>query len=201
KHPDYSVLWIPATSDESLNQAYIDVASRLGLSAAGEKEADVKKLVKDYLSKESAGQWLLIFDNADDLDMWTKKSDKEGEQQALSLIDYLPRSSKGRIVFTTRTRKVAVKLVKQNIVEVSEMDEETATQLLRKSLPKSTSFGLEHSEDISELLRELTSLPLAIVQAAAYINENSCTVSEYLALLREQEEDRIKLLSEHFEDD
>jgi hypothetical protein len=45
-----------------------------------------------------------------------------------------------------------------------------------------------------------TYLPLAIVQAAAYINENVITIAKYLFLLKKQEEEVIDLLSEKFED-
>jgi tetratricopeptide (TPR) repeat protein len=51
------------------------------------------------------------------------------------------------------------------------------------------------------LLAQLTYLPLAIVQAAAYINENQIVLVDYLSLLAEQEEDVVDLLSEEFEDD
>jgi len=50
------------------------------------------------------------------------------------------------------------------------------------------------------LLVELTYLPLAIVQAAAYINENGIALADYLSPLKEKEEDIIDLLSEDFED-
>jgi hypothetical protein len=33
----------------------------------------VKRLVQGCLSKESVDQWLLLFDNADDIDMWIAK--------------------------------------------------------------------------------------------------------------------------------
>jgi hypothetical protein len=52
----------------------------------------------------------------------------------------------------------------------------------------------------STLLIELTYLPLSIVQAAAYINENGITLTEYLLLLEEQEEEVIDLLSKEFQD-
>jgi hypothetical protein len=48
---------------------------------------------------------------------------------------------------------------------------------------------------------QLTYLPLAIVQAAAYINENRITLADDLSLLADQEEEVIDLLSEEFEDD
>jgi tetratricopeptide (TPR) repeat protein len=44
-------------------------------------------------------------------------------------------------------------------------------------------------------------LPLAIVQAASYINENKETFAVYLKLLSEQEEEVVELLSENFEDE
>jgi hypothetical protein len=75
---------------------------------------------------------LLIFDNADDINMWMKKDGHEDGSPALK--EYLPRSSQGRIIFTTRSRKIAVKLAQPNVIEVSEMDEEMAELLLRKSL-------------------------------------------------------------------
>ena len=55
-------------------------------------------------------------------------------------------------------------------------------------------------QDTTVLLVELTYLPLAIVQAAAYINENGIALADYLSLLKEKEEDIIDLPSEEFED-
>ena len=197
KYRNCSVIWIPATNMESLHQAYLDVARRLSIAGCEEEKADVKRLVQCYLSKESAGQWLLVFDNADDINMWI--AEVGSEPGSGRLIEYLPRSDQGCIVFTSRDRKTAVKLAHQNIVEVPEMDEGVATQLLQKCL---VNPGLATSgSDTKDLLEELTYLPLAIIQAAAYINENGITFADYLSLLADQEEEVIDLLSEEFEDD
>ena len=102
-------------------------------------------------------------------------------------------------MFTTRDKKTAVKLAAQNIIEVPEMDEDGALQLLQRSLVEPSL--LDHQRDAKILLKELTYLPLAIVQAAAYINENSIALGDYLSLLNEQEESVIELLSEEFEDE
>ena len=139
----------------------------------------------------------MIFDNADDIEMWIKKDGDGNGSPALK--QYLPRSSQGRTIFTTRSRKVAVKLAQENMIEISEMDERTASLLMSKSLfiqDLSTS-----QQDSLDLLQQLTFLPLAIVQAAAYMNENSITFSHYLFLLKGQEQDVIDLLSEDFEDE
>jgi hypothetical protein len=50
------------------------------------------------------------------------------------------------------------------------------------------------------LVQELDGVPLALVQAAAYINEQSITAEEYLDLYYSSESSKINLLSGDFED-
>jgi len=195
EHKNCSVIWIPATNKESLEQAYLNAAGQLGISGCEEEKANIKRILRDYLSSESAGQWLLVFDNADDIGIWVNKSTPESDR----LIDYLPKSSHGSIIFTTPDKKTAVRLAGRNVVEILEMDEASSRQLLENCL-----FGqglLRSQGDATALLARLTYLPLAIVQAAAYINTNGIRVGDYLSLLEEQEEDIIDLLSEDFEDE
>jgi len=198
--PGCSIIWIPVTDRESLHQAYLDAAQQLGIRGCEDDKKDVKKLVQEYLG-ESTGRWLLVFDNADDMDMWfpKAKSGPEAGQGPRPLTDYLPQSKQGAILFTTRNRKLAVKLAYQNVVEVPAMGKEVAAQLLERCLidPKL----VNSRQDTSTLLSELTCLPLAIVQAAAYINENGIVLADYLSLLKEQEEEVIDLLSQDFEDE
>ncbi|KAF2189111.1 HET-domain-containing protein [Zopfia rhizophila CBS 207.26] len=193
---DCSVFWIPATDPETLLQAYSAVAEELGIPGRDEQGVDVKRLVQNYLSNESAGQWLVVFDNADDMDMWMGEP---SERQSIRLLDYLPKSRQGSILFTTRDRKVATKLASQNVVEVQEMNSEMALKLLQKCLIGDDVAACQ--TDTETLLAQLTYLPLAIVQAAAYINANGTSIADYLSLLDEQDESMIELLSEDFEDD
>src|SRR6516162_8115966 len=109
EYKNCSVIWIPATSKESLAQVYLNAAKQLCIPGYEDDKADVKKLVQDHLSSESAGQWLLVFDNADDINMWTNKSQGESGR----LMDYLPRSSRGSIIFMTRDKKTAVLLARR----------------------------------------------------------------------------------------
>jgi hypothetical protein len=157
------VIWIPATNIESLHQAYLDAARQLKIPSSEEDKADAKKFVQVYLSNESAGRWLLVFDNADDVNMWiTQSGTTSGSGR---LIDYLPRSEQGCIVFTTRDRKTAVKLVHRNVVEVPEMDKDVAIQLLQKCLVNPDLVN--NRLDTTALLKELTYLPLAIVPGSS----------------------------------
>jgi hypothetical protein len=195
KFTNCSVIWIPATNIESLHRGYLDVARQLKLPGSDEDKADAKRLVQEHLSKESTGRWLLVFDNADDVNMWVGQHGLGSNR----LIDDLPQSEQGYIVFTTRDRKTAVKLAHRNTIEVPEMDEDVAIQLLQKSLINPDLVN--NRPDTTALLKELTYLPLAIIQAVAYINENRITFGDYLSLLTEQEGNVIDLLSEQFEDD
>ncbi|OCK74986.1 HET-domain-containing protein, partial [Lepidopterella palustris CBS 459.81] len=196
KYKNCSVFWIPATDMDSLQQAYRDVAQQLRIPGWDEEKADVKKLVQAHLSQADARPWLCVFDNADDISMWVRTSGSESRSSGLK--EYLPKSKQGCIVFTTRDKKTAVKLAGQNIVEVPDMDEDGAIHLLQKSLVNPVPLD---SQDAKALVEELTYLPLAIVQAAAYLNENSMELRDYLSLLNEQEGEVIKLLSSEFEDD
>ena len=209
KHQDCSIMWIAATNVGSLHQGYLTVARQLKIPGCEDEKADIMELVQDHLSKDDAGQWLLVFDNADDIDMWMasappqQRVDAEISIQTTSagsrrLVDYLPRSKRGCIIFTTRDRKAAVKLAQQEIITVSEMSEEVAMKLLQKCL--ASPDLVDETHDATTLLELLTYLPLAITQAAAYINENGITLCDYLLLLGEKEEETIELLSEEFED-
>jgi tetratricopeptide (TPR) repeat protein len=189
-YQDCSVFWAPATSVEILQQAFENIGRQLRIPGLEDGHADVKKLVQQHLNQQSSGQWLLILDNVDEVDMWDAE-----------LRPFLPKSPQGCVICTTRNRKVAVKIAEApSIIEVREMDEETAMQLLAKSLIDDSGLS-DNRQDAPKLLEQLTFLPLAIVQAAAYINENRCALSEYLLLLEAQEQDVVELLSEDFEDD
>ena len=56
-------------------------------------------------------------------------------------------------------------------------------------------------EDVAELLNELTHLPRAIAQTAAYLNVIQISLREYLSLLKHAEKDTISLLSREFRDE
>lgn len=179
-----SVFWIPCTSLGMIGQAYLNIAQTLGLCDVN--PAQVNAQIKTYLSSERAGKWLLIFDNADDMDMWP------------TLEDALPESGHGRVLFTTRNRKLAVELASSDTIPIPDVDEDTALKILEKSLINQTL--LKDSETAVVLLKQLTFLPLAIAQASAYINKNSLDLSTYLELLQEKEPEIVDLLSEDFSD-
>jgi tetratricopeptide (TPR) repeat protein len=194
RHARLMVFWVPAISQESFELAYREIGIRLGVPGITEDNADIKKLVTDALSSGSLGDWLMIVDNADDARVLLETTDNNAISTRLS--DYFPHSSNGTILFTTRSRKVAGDLTPSSVLELNDMSKAEARQLLARRLTKQ---ALLDETAVDELLGILTYLPLAIVQAAAFINNNDISVSGYISLFRHTGTES-ELFSERFED-
>jgi len=66
---DYSIFWVPATNFESLQQAYLNICTQLQLPGWYDRNEDPKRLLQSYMSQASVSQWLLVNDDADDINM------------------------------------------------------------------------------------------------------------------------------------
>jgi tetratricopeptide (TPR) repeat protein len=187
---DCSVFWVPALSEATFEQAYTDIASQLEIRRGDNQ--DIKESVRQYLSSEAAGRWLLVVDNADDIELFCG-----GPRTPESLERYLPQSANGRTVFTTRSRDIALKVAEET-VKLNEFSLSEAKRLLEKLVTRKEL--IDDAASVTELLHELTCLPLAITQAAAYLERNEVSIAEYLRLLRNTEKDMADLLSEELPD-
>src|SRR5947209_4979338 len=82
------------------------------------------------------------------------------------------------------------------------MENDVAREVLSKSLFQPEILDETAATDqLIDRLDWLDRLPLAIIQAAAYMNENDVTVAQYIELCNESEQETIEMLSEHFEDE
>ena len=169
------VFWVPTISQESFELAYQEIGIRLHILGITNDNADIKKLVKETLSLGSLGDWLMIVDNADDPGVLLGTTNSDPMSARLS--DCLPHSNRGTILFTTRSRKAAGDLTQSSVLELNDMSKAEARQLLAWRITKQALLNNETAVD--ELLEILTYLPLAIVQAAAFINNNDISVSGY----------------------
>ncbi|KAL4766371.1 uncharacterized protein BDW70DRAFT_155045 [Aspergillus foveolatus] len=195
RNPDMNTRFSPpARNADYLSQAmaWILVVGH-ALNLVLNKPAEVKEQIQAYLSSKNAGKWLLIFDNADDTDLWLTAYDK-----APALENFLPQSEQGRILSKTRNWELAVELTYSNIVPIEDVDKEIARNILESLLLQKSL--LKHDSIIVALLKHLEYLPLAIAQAAAYINKSRLDLAAYLTLLQDEEQDAVDLLSEKFRD-
>jgi tetratricopeptide (TPR) repeat protein len=197
QRPTHSIFWIQATDPLTFEKDFFEIGKKLEVPGLEDEKADVKSLVKQRLNHESAGKWLIILDNADDEAFWGRKTRQS--VGGIALAEYLPNSSKGSILVTTRSRRVATHLAGKEVVELLEMGQDEAIDTLKSLLARPET--LDNTDAALDLLEKLTFLPLAIVQAAAYINTNDESIQVYLDLLNDTEENVIELLSEDFGDD
>ncbi|KAL6408358.1 hypothetical protein AUP68_08215 [Ilyonectria robusta] len=184
--PEHSVLWVSADSHDSFEQACQEIIKAAGFRQANNENP--KAAVRRYLGSKDAGKWLLLVDNADDEDILFGS-----EERPEGIYDYLPQSETGRILFTTRSRVVAFNLADADVLNLQEMTRQEGIDLLEKSLVKKGQ--LENLDMVSELLEELTYLPLAIAQVADYLNKTEKSIEDYLHTYKKTDGDKIELLS------
>ena len=197
RHGRHLVFWVPAVSQESFEHAFREIGIRLRIPGITDDNADVKQLVKKTLSSDSVAQWLMIVDNADDRGVLMGDTDRNpGSAQ---LLDYLSHSNRGKILFTTRSRKMAQDLTQSRVLELHDMSKAKAEarQLLARRISKPAL--LTNEKAVNELLEILTCLPLAIVQAAAFIDNNDISVPAYISLFQKAGA-QTELFGEDFED-
>ncbi|KAF1967610.1 kinesin light chain [Bimuria novae-zelandiae CBS 107.79] len=182
-----SVFWIDASDIDSIYQSYASIAQKLDVPGWDDEKADIKQLVKQHLSRKGARQWLLVFDNADGIHLG---SSGLSTARAADLLDYVPQSERCSIVFTTTNSDTAERLASQNIVELGGMAPDTAERMLGNYL--NTPVSGSEQQEAKLLLQELSYLPLAIVQAAAYINTRNITLRDYRSQLLKQKEEALE---------
>jgi tetratricopeptide (TPR) repeat protein len=181
QHQYRFILWISAVTLESLLSDLSKLADLLEVPGRDpQNQQNTASAVKDYLVQQR--DWLLIFDNADDIEM---------------VREYLPRGNKtnGHILLTTRAQALGTVA---HAVRVKEMDKGEGTQLLLKRgrLLKTgqllAQMGASNRTVAESLVEAVGGLPLALDQAAAYIEETGCSLSDYLKLYKTRHQDLLK---------
>lgn len=213
--PQVWVFWVHASSAARFKQSYQQIAKQVQLNGWSDSQADVLGMVYTWLSDANHGQWTMVVDNADSTDVafglhksksqiihGTSVSSEDKFSKSPSIADYLPSSPHGSIVITSRSREVVEGLIEyvDDIFEVNPMSEADAVALLTRKLKKSQS----ESDPIalSYLVRQLDYMPLAITQAAAYINQpgSRTSVAVYAEKLALGDADRNRLLTKDIRD-
>jgi tetratricopeptide (TPR) repeat protein len=196
--PHTFVFWVHASNRARFENAYATIADRIELPGRLDPKTDILRLVSDWLGDERNGPWTMVVDNVDDAEMFFP-SQSQGQEDIPTLLGaYLPRSSNGSMLITSRKKDAAASLAGgyQNIREVPSMDESQGIQLLRNKLSPHKLQATSHEDDaMTNLLRALGYMPLAISQAAAYINRQArMTVAGYLREFQVSDRKRTSLL-------
>ncbi|TPX13273.1 uncharacterized protein E0L32_006246 [Thyridium curvatum] len=196
-YPDVSIFWVHASTAERFKQAYVSIAEACHTPGCGDPTGDMPSLVKRWLQGKDSGPWIMVIDNADDENVFSPNSAEPGNQGNL-MAQYIPECAHGAILVTTRNKQVGSRLVKgKSLIEVGPMDEIESNELLRAFSERA---GDQDSlTEYSTLSAQLEHLPLALVQAAAFMQEKSISVTQYLDLLKKSDQHLLELLSEEFD--
>lgn len=185
-YPERSIFWVYGMTKDTLEDAFRSVAGRLEIPGYNDPKTNILALVRDWLQREDVAPWLLILDNADDMNTFF--------QQAVQLptASYLPKTSHGKILITSRNMTVAERLTGsfKAIKQISKMQDNEGRLLLEGKL----SSGFDEVV-AGRLLESLDYIPLAITQAAAYINRRKMSLQKYLDRFGASEKQRTSLLS------
>ncbi|KAH7069948.1 P-loop containing nucleoside triphosphate hydrolase protein, partial [Paraphoma chrysanthemicola] len=190
--PNTWVFWAHASNAARLEQSFREIADQVKIRGRQDPQADVFKLVHDWLRDTKHGRWLLVLDNADDAAVLSPTGRGSTLQQHLT--SYLPPSRHGSVLVTSRTKSAAMQVLEESeIIPIESMHDAAAHALLRKKL-RGTG---ENDGSIAELATTLDHMPLALAQAAAHIRERAprCSVQQYLEEYRQSDHSKTSLLN------
>ncbi|MGW5462606.1 FxSxx-COOH system tetratricopeptide repeat protein [Streptomyces sp. NPDC003996] len=174
---DYKVIcWIPAERESLILAALATLAAHLGLvptarDEGGAPAADtaVPAVLEALRTGKPYGEWLLVFDNAEDV---------------VAVRRYFPANGPGKIIVTSRNRdweRVATPL------PVNVFEREESIELLQRRSPDLP------TEDADRLAEALGDLPLGVEQAGTWHAVTGMPVDEYLDLLAQRSPDILDL--------
>ena len=164
---------------------FLNASSRTTLAADFDRIYDLLEIstgsnkvdaVRKWLSKAENQAWLLIFDNADDL-------------ETVQITKYFPSVPWGHVILTSRDQTAIGTVVKQgHKLERLESDEAIEVLLEKTDLKNPQKSDYEEARKIVQLLG---CLPLAVDQAGAFIKSRHKTLASYSKLYKER---RLELL-------
>ncbi|MET8828514.1 FxSxx-COOH system tetratricopeptide repeat protein [Streptomyces sp. NPDC004610] len=165
QHEYRVICWIPAERESLILAALTQLAGQLGVAPAQEGPGSptantaVPAVLEALRSGVPYDKWLLVFDNAEDVE---------------AVRAYFPTNGPGKVIVTSRNRaweRVATSLP-VNVFERAE-----SIELLQKRSPDLS------DEDADRLADVLGDLPLAVEQAGAWRAVTGMQVDEYVQLL------------------
>ena len=158
------VWWVAAEEPASIPDQFAGLAARLGLDPAADPET-LQAVVHEGL--RGVAGWLLIFDNADRVaDIWPWLPTGP-----------MPPGVPGHVIVTTRRGGFAAM---GSVLDLDVIGVADAVRMLRARVPD---LDQRTGELIAE---ELGRLPLALEQAAAWLDRSQMPAAQYLELLRSE---------------
>ncbi|WP_160687300.1 FxSxx-COOH system tetratricopeptide repeat protein [Clostridium sp. C2-6-12] len=153
---DYDLIYfIRADRRENIVNDYLMLAKDLNINV---NEEDIQQTIRNVIYwLNNNEKWIIVFDNAND---------------SAEIIKYIPISYNGKIVVTTKN----LNWIKNEPIILEEFTEDEATNFLLEITKQKDE---KNSRNLAILLGKL---PLALVQAAAYMEVNDISLNDYVKL-------------------
>lgn len=218
RKPNASTFWVTATSEDSIDLQFRQIAEQLFKASASADEpghtgpnaqisngsvpqgqagaVDVGNLqTATYLRLDYVKRWMLVPGHED----WLLVLDNLDDIR-IDIRRFLPIRAAGSVVITTRDRRVIGTIATSGVL-LDAMDSLDAERLFLRLHRLSSGLDLDSPESHPEydairlIVQEMNGFPLAIDQAAAFIRENTpMRFQEYLDFLKPRSEDRELLM-------
>lgn len=167
------MFFLTASSEQSLIANLSRICESLQLDNVSNKASAFRQ----WLSRVENTDWLLIFDNADDL-------------KSVKISQYIPETSWGHIVLTSRDQgAIGTVATDGTVLGRLEVGEATAVLFLKAGSLCPSAEDYEEAEVIVELLG---CLPLAVAQGGAYIRSRRRTLTSYRRLYKDRQNDLLR---------
>lgn len=162
------VFFLSARSQATLTADLFRICDVLQLNEG----SDPLQKFKNWLSRKDNTRWLLILDNADDL-------------ESVQLLNYIPKTQWGHIVITSRDQIALGSVAKTGCLMDQLAVEEAISLLLEEAdIHSPSTEDFEHARDI---VSQFGCLPIAINQAGAYIRSRQKGLSAFKKLCKERQ--------------
>ncbi|QIW96749.1 hypothetical protein AMS68_002267 [Peltaster fructicola] len=188
QEPGTWVFWIHTSNAARFDQDIRKLAEVTRIPGRHDKDANIFQLVYNWLM-DGSRKWLVVLDNADDADFLFEAPTSSGANTS-PRIEYLPVCDHGSMLITTRRQAVASRLSDKHNIVALQPDQDHAVALLNR-------LSREHDEEIvRQLAVALEYMPLAIAQAAAYVEKRQprCSLKDYLSRFEKSNKSRSNLL-------
>ncbi|KAH8810775.1 kinesin light chain 1 [Xylogone sp. PMI_703] len=182
-YPQCHVFWIHVSTFGRFEQAYSDIAKIMSIPGIDDPQNDILILLQDWLSKPENGSWLLVLDNADDLELffYLDLSAKEAKRPRIS--HYLARNANSFMIITTGDKRIGQRLTDRGeIVTITPLAPLDAEHLFRGRMAQCENVDTEDIQDLT------------------FIEENSTGVKVYTEELKQIESDLQDYLEEDLPD-
>ena len=140
-------------------------------------ESSLPSRFNKWLLSAEKSNYLLIFDNADDL-------------ETVPMPNYVPKTGWGHIILTSRDQGIIGTLAKTGaLLDQLALDEAILVLLQKANVHSPSAEELGHAQDI---VQQFGCLPLAIDQAGAYIKARRKSLSAFKELCIQRQSDILK---------